>query len=139
MARGRTRRRRVWDTYLFPGCEPESTVRGVFCDTKARVIKLKRRSKKQHAGAAVASRGAGTTARFAGCAICPAGTRGYIWKRRCGGGGGAGCGKGKESHSDFWRAKLPPPQAFLFLLARAAGRRHSKVFCEQSGVSPTSV
>jgi hypothetical protein len=40
------RRRRLWDTYCFPGFRPEQTVRGIFGDPKARVITLKRRSKK---------------------------------------------------------------------------------------------
>src|ERR1019366_3831302 len=84
MARALKRRRRLWDTYSFPGFRPEPTVRGIFGDRKARVITLKRRSKKQHAGAAVASRRAGTIARSARCAICPAATRGYLWNWRCG-------------------------------------------------------
>jgi transposase len=48
---------------LFPGFRPEPTVRGIFGDPKARVITLKRRSKKRHAGTAVACRWVGTTAR----------------------------------------------------------------------------
>src|ERR1700682_959324 len=95
MVRAKKRNRRLWDTYSFCGFRPEPTVHGIFGDPKARVIKLNRRSKKQHVGAAVASRWAGTTARSAGCAICPAGTRGYIWSWRCGGGGGGGCGGGR--------------------------------------------
>src|SRR3954453_2005747 len=75
---GRLKRsRRLWDTYSFPGFRPEQTVRGVFGDPKARVITLKRRSKKPRAAAAVASRWAGTIARCAGCAICRAATRGW--------------------------------------------------------------
>jgi hypothetical protein len=39
------RRRRLWDAYCFPGFQPEPTVRGIFGDPKARVIRLNRRSK----------------------------------------------------------------------------------------------
>src|ERR1019366_7493242 len=84
MAQALKRRRRLWDTYSFPGFRAEPTVRGIFGDPKARVITLKRRSKKQHPDAAVATRRAGTTARAARCAICRAATRGYLWNWRCG-------------------------------------------------------
>ncbi len=47
------RRRRLWDTYCFPGFRPEKTVRGIFGDPKARVITLKRRSKKRPAAVLV--------------------------------------------------------------------------------------
>src|SRR5260370_37634323 len=85
MVRARKRNRRLWDTYSFCGLRPEPTVRGIFGDPKARVIKLNRRSKKQRVGAAVAARWAGTTARSAGCAICHAGAPGYVWSWRSGG------------------------------------------------------
>ena len=52
---------------------------------KARVITLKRRSKKRLAAVVVASRWGGTTARCGACAICRAATLGYIWNWRCGG------------------------------------------------------
>ena len=41
------RQRRLWDAYTFPGFRPEGTVRGVFGDRKARIVKLIRRSKKR--------------------------------------------------------------------------------------------
>jgi hypothetical protein len=47
MANSANRRRRLWDAYAFPGFRPLPTVRGVFGDPKARVITLKRRSKKR--------------------------------------------------------------------------------------------
>src|SRR6516162_4965064 len=78
MARTRQRRRRLWDAYCFPGFRPQPTVHGVFGDPKARVIKLKRRSKKRFADAVVVSRWAGTIASRAGCAICRVATRGFI-------------------------------------------------------------
>src|SRR3974377_2625608 len=94
MARA-SKRRRLWDTYSLPGLRPEPTVRGIFGDPKARLITLKRRSKKRRAGAAVACRWVGTTAKSAGSAICRAGIRGYFWNWRCGGGGGAAAAKGR--------------------------------------------
>src|ERR1700681_2609340 len=60
MVRASKRSRRLWDTYWFPGFRPEPTVRGIFGDPKARVIILKRRSKKRLAGAVGACRWAGT-------------------------------------------------------------------------------
>jgi Helix-turn-helix domain of transposase family ISL3 len=62
MARAAKRSRRLWDTYLFPGFRPEQTVRGIFGDPKARVITLKRRSKKRLVDVAVAFRWGGTIA-----------------------------------------------------------------------------
>ena len=40
------KRRTLSDLYHFPGCKPKKTVRGVFGDPHARVIKLVRRGKK---------------------------------------------------------------------------------------------
>src|SRR6476661_1036374 len=60
MARASKRRRRLWDTYSFAGFRAQPTVRGIFGDPKARVITLRRRSKKRRAGALVGSRWAGT-------------------------------------------------------------------------------
>src|ERR1700746_659778 len=59
MARRSQRRRRLWDAYCFPGFRPERTVRGIFGDPKARVITLKRRSKKRLAAGAGAERTGG--------------------------------------------------------------------------------
>src|SRR6266853_4853305 len=75
MARASKRRRRLWDTYSFPGFRPEPTVSGIFGDPEARLFTLKRRSKKRRAGAAVACKWVGTTAKSAGSAICRAGIR----------------------------------------------------------------
>src|SRR5262252_9234964 len=73
MARTRQRRRRLWDAYCFPGFRPQPTVHGVFGDPKARVIKLKRRSKKRIADAVVVSRWAGTIA-------ATPGARSVVWR-----------------------------------------------------------
>ena len=78
MARAAKRSRRLWDTYSFPGFRPEQTVRGVFGDPKARVIALKRRSKKRLVVVAVTFRWGGTTARSAVYAISHAATLGYF-------------------------------------------------------------
>ena len=45
MAATEKRKRRLWDAYSFPGFRPEGTVRGIFGDVKARIIRLRRRSK----------------------------------------------------------------------------------------------
>lgn len=49
MAAAGRRKRRLWDAYAFPGFRPEATVRGIFGDPKARIVRLKRRSKKRAA------------------------------------------------------------------------------------------
>jgi hypothetical protein len=46
MANSSKRRRRLWDTYTFPGFRPQPTVRGIFGDPKARLITLARRANK---------------------------------------------------------------------------------------------
>src|ERR1700741_3701154 len=94
-------RRRLWDTYSFPGFRPEPTVRGIFGDPKARLITLKRRSKKRRAGAAVACTWVGTTAKPVGSAICRAGIRGYFWNWRCGRVECRRCCKVKRERLDF--------------------------------------
>jgi hypothetical protein len=38
--------RRLDDAYRFPGFRPEPTVRGIFGDPKARILRLQRRGKK---------------------------------------------------------------------------------------------
>ena len=66
------KRRSLRDSYLFEGFTPSVTVKGMFGDPVARVITLKRRSKKRCVALAVGSSAAGMTARFGGYAICPA-------------------------------------------------------------------
>jgi hypothetical protein len=74
--------RRLWDTYRFPDFRPGPTIRGIFGDPKARVIRLERRGKKRHAAPADTSITPGTTERYAESATCPAGTPGSIWSWR---------------------------------------------------------
>jgi hypothetical protein len=77
------RKRRLQDAYALPGFRPVATVRGLFGDFKARIIKLNRRSKKRCAVLAVLSIRAGTIARSAACVISPAETRGSISNLLC--------------------------------------------------------
>jgi len=84
MANSTKRQRRLWDAYAFDGFRPQPTVRGVFGDSKARVITLVRRSKKRSAAVAVEFTPGGTTGARGAFAICPAATLASIWRSRCG-------------------------------------------------------
>lgn len=42
------KKKRLWDTYRFPGYRPSPIVMGVFGDPQALVITLERRGKKLH-------------------------------------------------------------------------------------------
>src|SRR6202043_2192734 len=101
MARAAKRSRRLWDTYSFPGFRPQQTVRGIFGDPKARVITLKRRSKKRLVAVAVVSRWGGTISQAAACAIFRAVTHGYFWNWRCGGSRAAVVARGSRNGSTF--------------------------------------
>jgi hypothetical protein len=82
MAAPATRKRRLWDTYAFPGFRPEATVQGVFGDPKARIIRLARRSKKHGVVVDACIRG-GTIARSVAYAIFLAVTREYFSNSKC--------------------------------------------------------
>jgi len=84
MANSAKRQRRLWDAYAFPGFRPQSTVRGVFGDPKARVITLVRRSKKRSAAVADGRTGGGTTGGCGARAISPAAMRASTSNSRCG-------------------------------------------------------
>src|SRR5579863_1102202 len=79
------KKRRLADTYRFPGFRPEHQVRGCFGDPKARILRLVRRGKKQSAALAVFPIGPSTTARRVRYATCPVGIRAFTWKWRSGG------------------------------------------------------
>src|SRR5205807_5693048 len=115
MARTAKRRRRLWDTYWFPGFRPQPTVHGIFGDPKARVITLDRRSKKRAAGAAVMSRWAGTTGKFGGCVIFRAATLGYLWNWRYGGPNVGGVAGVRENGASVWRPIPAIPSALSHL------------------------
>jgi len=83
MAATEKRKRRLWDAYAFPGFRPEGTVRGIFGDPKARIIRLRRRSKKRDAVVVDACTTAGTTAPSVAYAIFRAAIRGYISNSKC--------------------------------------------------------
>jgi len=69
MAAPAKRKRRLWDAFAFPGFRPEGTVRGIFGDPKARILRLKRRSKKRCAAVVDACITDGTTVGRVACAI----------------------------------------------------------------------
>jgi hypothetical protein len=75
--------RRLLDEYRFPGYQPKADVRGVFGDSKARIIQLQRSQKKRYAAVVGQVIGVITTRPREGCGICPAGTRGYTWNWKC--------------------------------------------------------
>ena len=76
------RKRRLWDAYAFAGFRPERTVRGIFGDPKARIIKLLRRSKKRAAAVVDARIAVGTIAQFVVCATFRVAIRGSISSSR---------------------------------------------------------
>src|SRR5215204_1869426 len=126
MARASKRHRRLWDTYSFAGFRAEPTVRGIFGDPKARVITLRRRSKKQRADAVAGCRRGGTTARSVVCAICPVETRGYSWSWRCGVSIAAAAAKVKRERLDF----LADNPLYTRRFALFVGRR-----CRQASIA----
>lgn len=74
------KKRKLLDEYRFPGFCPRAEVKGIFGDSKARVIELERTQKKQYAGVVAKFIGVITTREFDGYEIYPVGMRGYIWK-----------------------------------------------------------
>lgn len=76
------KRKRLLDTYRFPGFRPLEKIRGIFGDSKARIVTLVRRSKKQSATVVAERTLAGTTRGFDGFATCLVATHASIWKSR---------------------------------------------------------
>lgn len=74
------KRKRLLDAYRFPFFRPLEKIRGIFGDSKARIITLVRRSKKQSATPAVERTLFGTTRGFDEFAISPVATRASIWR-----------------------------------------------------------
>jgi len=62
--------RRLVDEYQFPGFVPQAGIKGKFGDPGARVVQLKRRSKKQYAGFAGLPERVFTIERFGMSGIC---------------------------------------------------------------------
>ena len=76
--------RRLTDLFRFPGVRPYATTRGVFGDSKARVLRLERRGKKTAAGFAARLYAASTTAKFTAFAISLVGTHASTWSSNFG-------------------------------------------------------
>lgn len=78
------KKRRLLDEYRFCGFSPRAEIKGIFGDPKARVIRLKRKQKKQFVGVVGEFIGVITTRRCVGYEIYLVGMHGFIWKWRCG-------------------------------------------------------
>ena len=76
------KRKRLLDAYQFPFFRPLEKIRGLFGDSKARIITLVRRSKKQSATPVAERILSGTTRSCGEFATCPAATRASIWRSR---------------------------------------------------------
>lgn len=76
------KRRQLRDTYRFPGFVPLTQVVGVFGDSHAVVVSLRRRRKKQSAVNAVEGVGAITIGERVACEICRAVAGASIWNWR---------------------------------------------------------
>lgn len=78
------KKKTLYDSYHFPGFTPQRSIIGIFGDPTARVIKIDRRGKKQHAVCAARFAGLFTTIRSAGSATFPVVTPASIWNYRYG-------------------------------------------------------
>src|ERR1700680_408152 len=76
--------KRLLDIYRFPGFVPFSSLRGVFGDHRAVVMRLRRRQKKRCAASAARSNFATTTNGLGKCAISPAETDASTWPTKDG-------------------------------------------------------
>lgn len=76
------KRQRLLDAYRFPFFRPLEKIRGIFGDSKARIITLVRRSKKQSATPVVGLNLVGTTGSSDEFATSPVATHEFIWKSR---------------------------------------------------------
>jgi hypothetical protein len=74
--------KRLLDAYRFPGFRPRATIKGIFGDPKARVIRLERRQKKQYAAVVADHIGVSTTGRCGVFGTSRAETCGSIWRWR---------------------------------------------------------
>ena len=76
------KRKRLLDAYQFPFFRPLEKIRGLFGDSKARIITLVRRSKKQSATPVVERISFGTTRKFGEFATSLVATHASIWRSR---------------------------------------------------------
>ena len=74
------KKRRLLDEYRFPGFRPNAAIKGIFGDSKARVIRLVRTQKKRYAVVVARRIGVITTRRRGGCETYPAGRCVFTWK-----------------------------------------------------------
>jgi hypothetical protein len=74
------KQRRLEDAYRFPGFEPERTVRGLFGDPMARILRLQRRQKKRLVEFAGSGRGPSTIASSGESATFPVATPACTWR-----------------------------------------------------------
>ncbi len=72
--------KRLLDEYRFPGFRPVAKIKGKFGDSKARIITLKRRQKKQHVAIAEPFIKAIMIARQDLFAIYHVVANGFIWR-----------------------------------------------------------
>ena len=77
------KQKRLLDAYRFAGFRAQVSVRGVFGDSKARIVTLVRGSKKRSARRVAERTRAGTTAPRDEPATCRVATRGSIWNSKC--------------------------------------------------------
>ena len=87
------KKKSLLDEYRFPGFRPRATVKGIFGDPKARVIRLERTQKKRFAAVAARCTEAITTGGFAGCGTFLAGMHGFTWKWKSGVSSAGGAGR----------------------------------------------
>ena len=73
------KQRRLEDAYRFIGFRPEHTVRGIFGDPMARIVRLLRRGKKRPVDRVDGGSEPFTTARPVGCATSLVATLGCTW------------------------------------------------------------
>ena len=85
--------RRLQDEYRFPGFRPQAAIKGIFGDSHARVVVLKRRKKKRFVRVAKRFTGVSTTSGYERFGIFRAVGSGYFWSSRCGVWNAASAGK----------------------------------------------
>lgn len=74
------KKRRLLDEYRFPGFGPKAEIKGIFGDSKVRVIQHKRTQKKQSAGIVERFIGVIMTRMCVGYGIYPVVIHGFTWK-----------------------------------------------------------
>jgi hypothetical protein len=79
------KKRHLADAYCFEGFRPAAgKVRGIFGKPQARILPLKRRSKKHVAANVAIYTVGGMTGSSSWCEMCPAETRTYTWNLNSG-------------------------------------------------------